>query len=237
VALQEPISQPGQPASHRPHTRADLEQAVESVLWWPSALALVVLGLAYSLVSERLTLGPPRLVLGVVVIALVLLYLLRWRRLHTLRRVIALSMLVLLTLAVGVSAVFLLVSSTVGDFSALELLRDGLLLWASNILTFALWYWEVDGGGPVRRLLPGSPPSTDFAFPPQQQAALSGNKDLDWSPQLVDYLFLAFTSSSTFGPTDTLVMARRAKVLMMLQASLSLIIFGGVVARAVGNLH
>ena len=54
---------------------------------------------------------------------------------------------------------------------------------------------------------------------------------------MIDYLFLAFTSSSTFGPTDTLVMARRAKILMMLQASLSLVIFGGVVARAVGNLH
>jgi hypothetical protein len=237
VTLPESISHPGPPASHPPHTREALEQAVESVLWWPSALALVVLGLAYSLVSARLTLGPPRLVLGVIVIALALLYLLRWRGLHTLRRLLAFSMLVVLTLAVAVSAVFLLVSASIADFSALELLRDALLLWASNILTFALWYWEVDGGGPVRRLLPGSPPSTDFAFPPQQQAALSGNKDLDWSPQLVDYLFLAFTSSSTFGPTDTLVMARRAKVLMMLQSSLSLIIFGGVVARAVGSLH
>jgi hypothetical protein len=234
VALQEPIRQP---ASHPPHTRAAVEQAVGNVLWWPSALALVVLGGAYSLVSERLTLGPPRLVLGAVVIALALLYVLRWRGLHRLRRLVAFAMLVILTLAVAVSAVFLLVSSSVADFSALELLRDALLLWASNILTFALWYWEVDGGGPVRRLLRRSPPSTDFAFPPQQQAALSGNADLDWSPQLVDYVFLAFTSSSTFGPTDTLVMARRAKVLMMLQASLSLIIFGGVVARAVGNLH
>jgi hypothetical protein len=109
--------------------------------------------------------------------------------------------------------VFLLVSPSVADLSPLELLRGALLLWASNILTFALWYWEVDGGGPLRRLLRGSPPSTDFAFPPQQQAALSGQKDLDWSPELIDYVFLAFTSSSTFGPTDTLVMARRAKIL------------------------
>ena len=141
------------------------------------------------------------------------------------------------TLAVAASAVFLLVSPSVADVPPLELLRDALLLWACNIVTFALWYWEVDGGGPLQRLLRGSPPSTDFAFPPQQQAAVSGKQDLNWSPQLVDYLFLAFTSSSTFGPTDTLVMARRAKLLMMVQASLSLIIFGGIVARAVGNLH
>jgi len=141
------------------------------------------------------------------------------------------------TLAVAVSAIFLLVSPSVADVSALELLRDGLLLWSSNTLNFALWYWEIDGGGPAHRLLHRTPPSTDFAFPPQQQAALTGQQDMDWAPLLVDYLFLAFTSSSTFGPTDTLVMARRAKVLMMLQASLSLIIFGGIVARAVGNLH
>ena len=196
-----------------------------------------MLGLTYSLVSDRLTIGPPWLVLAVVVAALALIYLLRWRGLHRLRRVVGFSMLVVVTLAVTASSVFLLVSPSVADLSALELLRGALLLWASNILTFALWYWEIDGGGPVRRMLHRSPPSTDFAFPPQQQAALSGQKDLDWSPQLVDYLFLAFTSSSTFGPTDTLVMARRAKLLMMLQSSLSLIIFGGIVARAIGNLH
>jgi hypothetical protein len=223
--------------AHHPHTRAELEQAVQSVLWWPAALALLTVGLTYSFLSDRLTIGPPWLVLVVVVIDLAMVYLLRWKGLHAWRRAFGFVMLVIVTLAVAASAIFLLVSPAVADLSALQLLRDSLLLWASNILNFALWYWEVDGGGPVRRLLHGSPPSTDFAFPPQQQAALSGQKDLDWSPQLVDYLFLAFTSSSTFGPTDTLVMARRAKVLMMFQASLSLIIFGGLVARAVGNLH
>jgi hypothetical protein len=223
--------------THRPQSRRELDEAVQSVLWWPSALAFLVLGLTYSLLSQPLTIGPPWLLLIVVLVASALIYALRRRGLHAFRRPVALSMLVFVTLAVGVSAVFLLVSPSVADLSPLELLRGALLLWASNILTFALWYWEVDGGGPVRRLLRGSPPSTDFAFPPQQQAALTGQKDLDWSPQLIDYLFLAFTSSSTFGPTDTLVMARRAKILMMLQASLSLVIFGGVVARAVGNLH
>jgi hypothetical protein len=197
----------------------------------------MVLGVTYSLLSDRLTIGPPWMVLVVVVVSVMLVYLLRWRGLHALRRLVAFSMIIIVTLAVIASAVFLLVSPSTAELSGLELLRDALLLWGSNILTFALWYWEVDGGGPVRRLLRGSPPSTDFAFPPQQQAAVTGQKDLDWSPQLVDYLFLAFTSSSTFGPTDTLVMARRSKLLMMLQASLSLVIFGGVVARAVGNLH
>jgi hypothetical protein len=177
------------------------------------------------------------LVLAGVLIASAVIYVLRWRGLHASRRVVALVILLLVTLAVGGSAVFLLIAPPVADLSPLELLREAVLLWVGNLLNFALWYWEVDGGGPAHRLLRGAPPSTDFAFPPQQQAALSGTKDLDWAPQLVDYMFLAFTSSSTFGPTDTLVMARRAKVLMMIQSSLSLVIFGGVVARAVGNLH
>ena len=222
---------------HRTPSPQELDQTVQSVLWWPSALAFLALGLTYSLLSEPLTIGPPWLLLVVVLVASALIYALRLRGLHAFRRPVALSMLVIVTLAVGVSAVFLLVSPSVAALSPLELLRGALLLWGSNILTFALWYWEVDGGGPIRRRLRGSPPSTDFAFPPQQQAALSGQKDVDWSPELIDYVFLAFTSSSTFGPTDTLVMARRAKILMMLQASLSLIIFGGVVARAVGNLR
>lgn len=206
-------------------------------MWWPSAVAVMALGLTYSLVTDRLTIGPPWLMLTLITAAVAVMYLLRWRGLHAFRRVVAFSMLALVTLAVGASSVFLLVSPSVADLSALELLRDALLLWASNILSFGLWYWEVEGGGRVRRLLRGSPPSTDFAFPPQQQAGSSGPKDLDWSPQLVDYLFLAFTSSTTFGPTDTLVMARRAKLLMMLQATLSLVVFAGIIARAVGNLH
>jgi hypothetical protein len=217
--------------------RQELEEAASSVLWWPSALALLTLAVAYTLVSARLTVGPPGLVLVLVVAALALIYVLRWRGLHLARRVVGLIMLSIVSLAIAASAVFLLVAPSAGDQSPLVLLRDAVLLWISNTLSFALWYWEVDGGGPAHRLMAGAPPSTDFAFPPQQQAALTGNSDIDWSPLLIDYLFLAFTSSTTFGPTDTLVMARRAKVLMMLQASVSLVIFAGVIARAVGNLH
>jgi hypothetical protein len=223
--------------AHQPHPPRELERAVRSILWWPSAVAVIALGLTYSLVTDRLTIGPSWLMLTLIISAVALMYLLRWRGLHAIRRLVALAMLALVTLAVGASSVFLLVSPSVADLSALELLRDALLLWGSNILSFGLWYWEIDGGGPVGRMLRGSPPSTDFAFPPQQQAGSSGPNDLEWSPQLVDYLFLAFTSSTTFGPTDTLVMARRAKVLMMLQATLSLVIFAGIIARAVGNLH
>jgi hypothetical protein len=222
---------------HQPHTQEQLDDAARGVLWWPSALALLIVGLGYSLMSQLLTIGPPWSVLTAVVVGSAAIYILRWRGQHTYRRLVALAILLIVTAAVGASAVFLLVSPAVADVPAVELLRDAVLLWISNILNFGLWYWEIDGDGPVSRLVRRTPPSTDFAFPPQQQAALSGDEKLDWAPQLIDYMFLAFTSSSTFGPTDTLVMARRAKLLMMLQASVSLVIFGGLVARAVGSLH
>ena len=224
-------------SGHQQYTPEQLDEAARSVVWWPAALALLIVGLGYSLVSQLLTIGPPWLILVAVVLASAAIYILRWRGQYRSRRIVALAILSMVTVALGASAVFLLVSPKVEDVPPVELLRDAMLLWASNILTFGLWYWETDGGGPVPRLLRRTPPSTDFAFPPQQQAAVRGDEEPEWAPQLIDYLFLAFTSSSTFGPTDTLVMARRAKVLMMLQATVSLVIFGGLVARAVGNLH
>ena len=91
--------------------------------------------------------------LEAVVAGLALIYLLRWRGLVAARRKVALSILAVVTLAVGASAIFLVVSPSVAGVSAFELLRDAVLLWASNIVNFALWYWEVDGGGPVHRLM------------------------------------------------------------------------------------
>jgi hypothetical protein len=223
--------------TERRRTRTSLEEAAEDVLWWPSAVTLLIVGFTYAFISNQITIGPPAALLVILAISVGVISILSRRRLLRARRIVALVMLGLATLLVASSAVFLLISPSSAQLEPLALLRDAALLWVSNILVFGLWYWELDGGGPVHRMLPSTPPSTDFAFPPQQQAALTGQKDLDWSPLLLDYLFLAFTSSSTFGPTDTLVMARRAKALMMVQACLSLIIFGGIVARAVGSLH
>lgn len=101
-----------------------------------------------------------------------------------------------------------------------------------NILAFAVWYWEIDGGGPARRH-PGRHSSTDFAFPQQQDddGLVEG-----WSPGFVDYLFLAFNTSIAFSPTDTLVLSRRAKLLMMAQALISLVVLAVLAARAINTL-
>jgi uncharacterized membrane protein len=132
------------------------------------------------------------------------------------------------TVAVGISAVYLLQSLLRGQTQAGDLLRDAALLWASNVLVFALWYWELDGGGPAHR----HHGQHDFLFP---QMTIQ-HKANEWTPEFLDYLFLAFNTSTAFSPTDTMVLARRAKVLMMVQSLISLVTIAVLAARAINTL-
>jgi hypothetical protein len=115
---------------------------------------------------------------------------------------------------------------------AYALLWDAALSWVTNVLTFTLWYWFLDQGGPDRRRSdqPGPP---DFAFPQQTNGLWGWER---WTPGLVDYLFLAFSTSTAFSPTDTLVLSPWAKALTMLQAVISLIIVAMLAARVVNMI-
>jgi uncharacterized membrane protein len=148
-------------------------------------------------------------------------------------RLLVLLLLGIMTLVL-LSSVFLLVTTTTrypeAEKRAGSLLRDAALLWASNILVFALWYWELDGGGPFQRHLKGHQ-AGDFLFPQQ-----ANDNPSDWVPHFVDYLFLAFTGATAFSPTDTLPLSRMAKVLMMLEAFISLVILVVLAARAINIL-
>jgi uncharacterized membrane protein len=151
---------------------------------------------------------------------------------HRLARGFGFGVIGLVTLAVVVS-VFLLVSSSLGGgTSAPALLRDAALLWVINVATFAVWYWEIDGGGPARRRREGHV-SEDFLFP---QMNIDDKTARAWSPGFFDYLFLAFNTSTAFSPTDTAVLSRRAKVPMMVQALLSLLVLAVLVGRAINAL-
>jgi uncharacterized membrane protein len=199
---------------------------------WPAAVALLVVGALYSVLSDGLTLGPRAFLLGLVAVLLVPLLTAHLRGSHRLARGLGFGVIGLVTVAVVVS-VFLLVSSSLGDrTSAPALLRDAALLWAINVTAFAVWYWEIDGGGPAQRLREAHT-SQDFLFP---QGNLGDKAARAWSPGFLDYLFLAFNTSTAFSPTDTAFLSRRAKVLMMVQALLSLLILAVLVSRAVNTL-
>jgi hypothetical protein len=212
--------------------RQALARAASRVRWWPAWLAFLGLGIVYALVSQRLTIGPSWALLVVVVITGLGAQLMRRRGAMQATRWLALAGLTVATVAVSVSATFLMGSLLYRSAGSIDLLRDAALLWLSNVLTFALWYWETDAGGPTRRhaALKGS---TDFAFP---QAVVPGVSTTVWIPEFLDYLFLAFNTSTAFSPTDTLVLARRAKVLMMYQSLISLVTIAVLAARAINTL-
>jgi hypothetical protein len=110
------------------------------------------------------------------------------------------------------------------------LLRSAVALWISNILVFASWYWRLDAGGPNQRELRGEHMDGAFLFP---QMTLG---DRDWLPGFMDYLFLAFNTSTAFSPTDVPVLSRWAKGMMMVQSTISLTTLALLAARAVNIL-
>jgi uncharacterized membrane protein len=117
--------------------------------------------------------------------------------------------------------------------NASPLLRAAVHMWVVNVLLFALWYWQLDGGGPVDRPR-CAPADRDFLFPQQTEEVLL---ERGWRPQFLDYLYVSFTNASAFSPTDTMPLSRWAKMLMLLQSAISLALAVMVVARAVNILQ
>ena len=118
------------------------------------------------------------------------------------------------------------------------LLRSAAVLWGTNILVFASWYWRLDAGGPHRRALKEAHTYGAFLFP-QMTMSASARKaagEADWRPGFVDYLFLAFNTSTAFSPTDVPVLSRWGKSMMMVQSLISLSTLALLAARAVNIL-
>lgn len=156
----------------------------------------------------------------------------RARRIHLTRRIASVGVIALVT-AVNAGSIVLLVHLLVAGAhtQANLLLRAGIHLWITNVLVFALWFWELDGGGPLaRHHHPSYQP--DFLYPQQTFA----EPELRWQPAFVDYLYLAFTNATAFSPTDAMPLTKWAKVLMMVESSASLLLAIMVVARAVNIL-
>jgi uncharacterized membrane protein len=199
---------------------------------WPGYAALLIIGALYAVISGTLTLGPRVFLLALVSVLLVPLLSAHQTGRHRLAHLLGLGLLALVTLAV-IGSVFLLISNSFGGQTpAPALLQDAALLWIINVVTFAVWYWSIDGGGPAQRHREEHV-SEDFQFP---QMNFEDKTTRVWSPGFLDYLFLAFNTSTAFSPTDTAFLSQRAKVLMMVQALLSLLILAVLVGRAINTI-
>jgi uncharacterized membrane protein len=204
---------------------------------WPVAAAIVVaIGLQLAL-PDRLALQSRWLLPGLefaMLIGLIIASPVRFTRESTALRIASLTLTGLLSLANAYSAILLirgLVAGTEGT-DAGALLSTGAAIWLTNIIAFAVWYWQFDRGGPAarahaRRVLP------DFQFVQMQNPDLAHP---DWEPQFLDYLYLSFTNATAFSPTDVMPLSRWAKLTMLGQSLVSLLTLALVIARAVNIL-
>jgi hypothetical protein len=201
-----------------------------------AVLAFLAICAIYLALPRDLVVGPIWLLPTVIVVLLVPTVVSHRVGKHSLNRALGIIINGITTLAL-IGSVILLVRALLSDReSPLQLLRSGGLLWLTNVIVFALWYWRLDGGGPTRRHKENKFGSTSFLFPQMQipHDERSQFACARWRARFVDYLFVAFTQSSTFGPTDAPLLARWAKVLAMIQILISLTIVILLIARAVG---
>jgi len=203
-----------------------------------AVLAFLAIGAIYLALPRDVIVGPIWLLPTLIVVLLLPTVVSHRVGKHSLNRTLGCMINGITTLALIGSAILLVRTLPSHRESPLQLLRSGGLLWLTNVIVFALWYWRLDGGGPTLRQKEKKFGSTSFLFP-QMQIPRDERPEfacVRWRPRFVDYLFVAFTQSSTFGPTDAPLLARWAKVLAMIQILISLTIIILLISRAVGVL-
>jgi hypothetical protein len=214
----------------------------------PPAVAVVVAAVLYALLPEQLLLGPRLLIPALEAVLLLAVVITNPRRLTRETRFSRLASLTLagLIAASNLAALGILVSDLVrpSQGNGRALLLAALQVWVTNVIAFGLIYWEMDRGGPVSRSQRPRDrlPLADWRFTQDEDAdtvvevAAGSSEKSDWTPTLVDYLYLSTTNSSAFSPTDTMPLSGRAKTLMGIQATAALLTSLLVIARAVGAL-
>ena len=203
---------------------------------WPAVLAVLAITGLYWTLPERLTFGPTWVFLVVVGVLLILVIGFHVAGRPQLNAIFAIMLLSVITSAVAWSLGGLITGLLEKVLQPMELLRSAVALWCANVLVFASWYWRLDAGGPHRRDRRRSHREGAFLFPQMMLERGSSLADPGWKPGFVDYLFLAFNTSTAFSPTDVPVLSRWAKVLMMVQSCISLGTIAILAARAINIL-
>ena len=205
--------------------------------FWP-ALLTVAAAIALQLsLPDRLAPGSRWLLPaleGVLVIGLLLATPRRLEGHHPRRRMLAIGLVALVSLANAVS-LWLLAHHLLHSRhppGGKELIIAGMLIWLTNFLIFGLWYWEIDRGGPGRRAA-GEDGPPDFLFPQMSDDRI---EPLDWRPMFIDYLYVSLTNATAFSPTDSMPLSPMAKSVMGLQSMVSLVTIGLIISRAVNIL-
>jgi hypothetical protein len=215
----------------------------------PPTAAVVVAITLYALLPDPLQIGPRYLIPAIEALLLIALVVTDPRRLTRETRVSRWLSLSLAVVVVGsnLGVLGLLVADLVSGGAADpgRLLLAALQVWATNVVGFALIYWELDRGGPVARARRRRRdlPHADWRFSQDEnddavaEVAATASTRSGWVPAFVDYLYLSVTNSSAFSPTDTMPLSTRAKLLMSVQSTSALLVTLIIVARAVGAIQ
>jgi uncharacterized membrane protein len=218
--------------------RSEFGERSRSEPHWPASIAVAVAIALQVVLPDRLDLGPRFLIPGLEAalgLALLVTRTTRRGREPSQLRVVSIGLIALINAANLVSLGYIVHDLLFPKNTAVSgrvLVYASVPVWLTNIIVFALWYWELDRGGPAvrstdRRRAP------DFLFP---QMSAPGAVRGDWWPSFLDYLYVSFTNVTAFSPTDTMPLTAWAKLLMMLQSLASLLTVALVISRAVNIL-
>lgn len=200
---------------------------------WPAFVAMLAAAGVYLALPEPLSVGPSWLLVAIIVLLMIPIVVSDRRGDHQVTRTLTFIANGIITLAMIAALIHLIQGIPHHLETPKALLRSTGALWITNILVFALWYWKLDAGGPLQRDRGQGMSRSSFLFP---QMIEREGQDASWTPHFVDYLFLAFNTSTAFSPTDTAVLSRWAKLGTMLQSLISLMIVALLAARAVNIL-
>ena len=202
---------------------------------WPASIALFSVALLRLALPRSFSVGPNWALLVIVGVLIVPLVWAHYRGRDTTNRVLGHLVTAIVTADMISSLALLIAAIPAHKEAPQDMLRSAATLWIANILVFASWYWRLDAGGPRERERRGVHTDGAFLFPQMtldQQSKVEMGEDR-WSPGFVDYLFLAFNTSTAFSPTDCPVLSRWAKALMMVQSLISFTTVVLLAARAV----
>ena len=208
---------------------------------WPAILAAFSAVALHFALPPVMRFGPPWALAVIVSVLVVAATVTRRRGLHRANSLIGYAILVVLTSGLLFGVASLLLALVSPKAAAAALLGSAAVLWATNVIVFASWYWRLDAGGPNARERRDAHTEGAFLFPQMSFPAASGTdqtiaEEEGWRPHFVDYLFVAFNTSTAFSPTDAPVLSKWAKIAMMIQAIISFTTVVLIAARAVNIL-
>ena len=205
---------------------------------WHALIAVVAVGGLYTALPAYLRIAPSWLFVGIIIITLIPIVISHRKGYHLINQTLGFLVTGIVTVGMIASVILLINALPEHRESPTDLLISASSLWITNILVFALWYWRLDAGGPHQRDKTAVHVDGAFLFPQMTMhtEAKEAADEIEWVPNFIDYLFLSFNTSTAFSPTDAPVLARWAKLLMMLQSLISLMIIVLLAARGVNIL-